>query len=406
MDLISELDGLPLALTTAGAYLNLPSASLEQYLGLYRTSWLELQKRSPNLSSYDLTLYSTWNISLDQLRKQDELAVHLLHLWAYFDNHDLWFDLLVAGREGSPQWFLEMTRDALSFNEIIRPLCNYGLAQPLGFGGGYGMHNCIHAWTLNSLNSHIEPSLCVLAMNCVWNARPEPDAKGYGVSVRRLNPHALASFKLVQGLPFEPQTCIALRGIVGFIACQWGPRQDDWIKEAESVSRLILDGCERCYGPDDSSTRSAMRFLSSIYLRMLRYDEAEIMLQRIQSSLVKMEDSVDWHLFYMFGQVYTAQKAFPDAEKYLIRSLKRIKETRDDLSGNDSDDTASTATVHYSLAILYHDMGEKKQSRVHDATSYTRIRECLGSISLYDDKRNLAVRPPSNVSGPHEIWRS
>ncbi|KAF1816464.1 hypothetical protein P152DRAFT_446116 [Eremomyces bilateralis CBS 781.70] len=62
--LVNELDGLPLALATAGAYLEQVTTSLAEYLRLYQESWLKLQKRSPELSSYeDRTLYSTWDIS-------------------------------------------------------------------------------------------------------------------------------------------------------------------------------------------------------------------------------------------------------------------------------------------------------------------------------------------------------
>ena len=57
--LAEELDGLPLALATAGAYLNQVALSLSDYLRLYKESWAKLQKGSPGLTSYeDRTLYS------------------------------------------------------------------------------------------------------------------------------------------------------------------------------------------------------------------------------------------------------------------------------------------------------------------------------------------------------------
>jgi hypothetical protein len=59
--LAKELDGLPLALATAGAYLDQVAISFSDYLRHYRASWLKLQKTSPELSSYeDRTLYFTW----------------------------------------------------------------------------------------------------------------------------------------------------------------------------------------------------------------------------------------------------------------------------------------------------------------------------------------------------------
>ena len=87
MDLIRELDGLPLALATAGAYLKHSNMSFSKYIRLYKGSWLKLQKTSPELGSYeDRTLYSTWQLSFDQVQQRNKDAAELLRLWAYFDN--------------------------------------------------------------------------------------------------------------------------------------------------------------------------------------------------------------------------------------------------------------------------------------------------------------------------------
>src|ERR1700761_853366 len=59
--LVSKLDGLPLALSTAGAYLEHVTTSFSEYLRLYEASWLKLQTTSPRLSSYEnRSLYTTW----------------------------------------------------------------------------------------------------------------------------------------------------------------------------------------------------------------------------------------------------------------------------------------------------------------------------------------------------------
>jgi hypothetical protein len=85
------LDGLPVALATAGAYLYLVSDSFAEYLQSYEESWLRLQEDTPRLPSYeDRTLYTTWGISLNHVKQQNPLAVKLLQLWAYFDKQDVW----------------------------------------------------------------------------------------------------------------------------------------------------------------------------------------------------------------------------------------------------------------------------------------------------------------------------
>ncbi|KAF3029576.1 hypothetical protein E8E12_000791 [Didymella heteroderae] len=154
-ELANELDGLPLALATAGAYLHQVSTSFADYIRLYKVSWLQLQEDTPQLLSYeDRALYSTWNISLQHVKQQSELAAKLLQLWAYLDNQDVWLELLQEGRDDSPEWFWDLTRDQLMFNRAVRVLCDHALVEAeaeTAFGKntkesrGYGMHGCVHA---------------------------------------------------------------------------------------------------------------------------------------------------------------------------------------------------------------------------------------------------------------------
>jgi hypothetical protein len=68
IELIKELDGLSLALSTAGAYLEHISMTLSDYLWLYKASWLKLQTTSPQLETYkDRLLYTTWQITFNQI---------------------------------------------------------------------------------------------------------------------------------------------------------------------------------------------------------------------------------------------------------------------------------------------------------------------------------------------------
>ena len=61
--LVQKLDGFPLALATAGAYLHGIMMSFADYLRQYKKSWAKLQRTSPEITSYeDRTLYSTWQI--------------------------------------------------------------------------------------------------------------------------------------------------------------------------------------------------------------------------------------------------------------------------------------------------------------------------------------------------------
>jgi hypothetical protein len=146
------LDGLPLILATAGQYLYKSAISFSEYLRQYKESWARLQETSPELSSYkDRTLYSIWQISFGYVKQCNGLSAKLLRLWAYFDNQDLWFELLRHGRSEDPDWIRELAKDELSFHDAVRVLSDYGLVevdrslQDLIESRGYGIHGCVHS---------------------------------------------------------------------------------------------------------------------------------------------------------------------------------------------------------------------------------------------------------------------
>ena len=159
-----KLDGLPLALATAGGFLGLTHIPVSEYLEHYETSWLSLQEQSPRISSYkDRTIHTTWNLSYDYILKEDVSAAKLLALWAYFDNRDLWYDLLKAGRDAprcpleikdatkiifeapdTPSWLLDVLSTKLMFHSAMAKLQKHCLVQRMAESDGYSMHHCVY----------------------------------------------------------------------------------------------------------------------------------------------------------------------------------------------------------------------------------------------------------------------
>jgi hypothetical protein len=214
--LVLELDGLPLALTTAGAYLYQVSTSFADYLRLYNASWLRLQQKTPELLSYeDRALYSTWGISWDRVKQRSELAAKLLQLWAYLDNQDVWFELLQKCQQDGPKWFSQLTEDQLSFDEAVRVLCEHALIEAdvtlqdnREESLGYSMHSCVHLWTVHVLNQEWDAELAALALECVSRHLPGDNQHNSVVMERRLMRHAGRSWEFIVALTtyYNPYT--------------------------------------------------------------------------------------------------------------------------------------------------------------------------------------------------------
>src|SRR5215472_964271 len=96
--LVQELDGLPLALDQAGAYIEDTGTSLSEYLELYRRYHLALlQQQSGLASDYPHTVASTWALSFQQVEQQDAAAADLLRLCAYLHPDAIAEEILSEG---------------------------------------------------------------------------------------------------------------------------------------------------------------------------------------------------------------------------------------------------------------------------------------------------------------------
>ena len=125
--LAERLTGLPLALATAGTYLQHSTIDCERYLKEYEKRWNISRRRPLQLQEYqERTLYTTWDLSYSRLEKEDPDAAELLKLLANFDNQKLWFELFHAGlTDSSPEWLHEVIAYDVNFNDVIAVLVRY-----------------------------------------------------------------------------------------------------------------------------------------------------------------------------------------------------------------------------------------------------------------------------------------
>ncbi|EXM13252.1 hypothetical protein FOTG_18293 [Fusarium oxysporum f. sp. vasinfectum 25433] len=279
VQLARKLDGLPLALSTAGAYLDQVSMTCEEYLELYQESWYRLQKSSPQVLSYeDRAMYSTWNISYLNVERRNKSSAMLLKLWAYFDHDDLWYDLLCGAGELAPLWLRALT-DKLTFMESIRLLCDHGLVEANsstkenGAGSpGYSVHGCVHAWMVNALHEQTDMAMVQLAVGCVASLVPSRDDGEYWRVQQRLLQHADRCLELMTEGGEMQNAELWTYGVLGNLYAE-----QDRPGKAEVMYERALQGYEKALGPEHTSTLKTVNNLGTLYKNQDRLDKAEAM---------------------------------------------------------------------------------------------------------------------------------
>lgn len=356
--LTARLDGLPLALATAGDYLRYNPHTFAEYLVTYEQSWQELGSIAEELHDYEgRTLYSTWNLSLSLIEAQFPEATVLLRFIAYFSNEDIRLELLRNAIDKNDQrsWrkklklnlkFKGVTRrlkgeaseinlpslrralsDELNFDKVMRRLQDYSLVESYESTGGYSLHACVHDWTLNYLNRNIGPDLAWAAFHCVatsfvWEERPLCMFEN-----RRLLQHVERFDNIrIQQILKDDQDC---RTPVDFLPIGQLFRERNKLSQAERMFRRALASSEKVFGPTHVSTLNVVYELGRLYYDQDEVAEAEQTLQRALAGCKALgsNDRLTLRVVNGLDNLYCDQGRYPESEQMYQRAMAGSEKT-------------------------------------------------------------------------------
>lgn len=440
-DLLRLLDGIPLALAQASAFMRETGTTCAEYIKFYNEQWAELMETADDsnipLPDYpNGSIMTTWNISFKAIQKKDELAAKLLQLWAHLDNRDLWFELFVptlricSYSDSVPKWFQEIASHKLKFKKTIKFLLDYSMADSTLESSSYATHPVVHVWALQTQNEEVKKVLGWLAFVVVGLAVPHTTQKDYWTLQRRLLPHAeccllrpvaimvrkevsqtnwsaarvlFSSFhclgdlyadqdkfteaekwyigsiegKLQVLVPEHPSTLDTMSNLGGLL------RDHGKLKEAEWMYRRALDGKEKTLGPEHTSTLYTVHNLGNFYAQQDKLEEAEKMYMRALAGKEKtlgLEDVQTLSTVGALGNLYLQQGKLEEAEDMMERALKGYVKAL-------GPEHPTTLTTVSNLGNLY-----VKQGKLNEAEqSYFNALEGLEKTVSLEHKSTLSA---------------
>ena len=269
-DLATSLDGLPLALEQAAAYIQTTQGTLASYLALFRHRRGELLSRGEP-TGYDKTVASTWALALDRLQQTAPDAVGLLRLLAFCAPEAIPLRLLLLQphpravpeaiplrlllQQGSrfvvrswrrvwrmlaPLFVLApLLTDPLAADEAIAALRRYSLVTPAA-DGSVSVHRLVQAVTADRMTRRRREAWRAAAAALIEAAIPADASLPESWSAcAALLPHARAA------LTYDSYGMDKLAGYLGY--------QGSYVAALDLWQR-ILGARERSLGPEHPST--------------------------------------------------------------------------------------------------------------------------------------------------------
>ncbi|KAK3615670.1 hypothetical protein LTR56_026445, partial [Elasticomyces elasticus] len=329
--LLRKLNGLPLALTQAGAYIGRTGIDVSTYIRHFDGTWSDLirkQDRFPLQEYAQRSMLTTWKISYEQVLRQSKAAASLLKLWAFFSPDDVWYGLIASALEigdevDTPAWLTDLAADDLEFADAVGLLTTYSLVEGKAENAGYTMHSVLHKWCeLLCVEEGDGPLFQVLCACMLGVSVPSSVGKSeYWKMDRRLLPHIMHMWSKREKA--EVPAWMEIPAWALHSMAEPFHRQGK-LREAKLMYEQALVGMENALGPDRTSTLGTVNNLGILYRSQGKLDEAEKMYKRALAgyeNALGPEHTSTLLTVNNMGNLYRDQGKLDEAEKMYKRAL-------------------------------------------------------------------------------------
>lgn len=434
-EIAREMDGLPLALVQAAAFIDETGCSLAEYVNLYATHRQELLARGSNLMlDYNETVATTWSLSFQQIEQQSPAAAVVLRVCAFLVADAIPKELLARGIAELSAIPGAEGLDALELQEALALLRRYSLLQRNSDSTMLNMHRLVQAVLKESLDEHSRRQWAERTVRVVSAAFPETDY-GNAATQQHYLPHIQVCAALIEQqhlyfpeaahLLFEAGVCLFFRGFYSqsqsyhqqalmmreelfgtdhpLVADSFNElavlaRNQSNYKQAEEFHKKALAIREKALGELHALTAKSLNNLGVLYRRQGNYDLAEPLLRRALTINEKLQGSQhpDTLIFSAnLAHLYTEQRKFEQAKRLLKETLAISEQ-------NLMSDHPVIAQNLKLLAKLSFEQGEYEQAEAcwkrslailerTSGTEHPALVECLNELAtLYSLQQRYA----------------
>ncbi len=383
--LAKALDGLPVALEQAAAYINRTHITFDKYLEQFNASRVKTLARYETLVNYDSPVLFTWTSTQAHL---DPIAHGILRMAS------------LLGPEPIPTALFESQPDSLTevidlfkqeefYQEVQPPDSDANLGESLAdladwsmitlTQGSFTVHRIVQDAVRLTIPSDMRKPWTELALKLVNDYIPDDppsdDVRSWALWAV-IDPHVACIIEQATSFDIPEPTTLLMNGLALYLT------QRVRFDEAEHLHRRALASNEKLLGPDHPNVATCLNNLATLYHATNRLAEAEPLMQRAlkigEASFGKDHPNVAIRLNNL-AQLYRATNRLKQAEPLAKRAL--------------AIDEASLGSEHpnvardlNNLALLYQDSNRLKQ-----AEPLIQRALAIDEASLGSDHPNVAI---------------
>jgi hypothetical protein len=342
--LVQELEGLPLAIDQAGAYIEEVGCGVDGYLRSYQKRRATLLNRRGGLvNDHPASVAATWSLSFEKIEQADPVAADLLRLCAFLAPDAIPEEILTTGANHLGPQLQAIAIDQGVLDEAIMTLRTYSFIRRNVASKLLSIHRLVQAVLKDGMDEPTSQTWTERAVFAVNEVFPRPDFAVWSRCERYIS---------------NAQVCAALieqRSMTRLEAAQLLLNAGRYLNdrgsysEAEPLLKRSLTIREHLLGSEHLDTAVNLNVLGNLYSNLGRYTDAEALLKQtlaIREQQLGMSHPATATSLNCLALLYLAWRKYSEAEPLFQRALA----IREQSSGSEDRDTIA---VMNNLGALY-----------------------------------------------------
>ncbi|MBV9231456.1 MAG: tetratricopeptide repeat protein [Chloroflexi bacterium] len=364
------LDGLPLALDQAGAYIEETACGLSGYEERYQRQRAALLNRRGRLAAdHPESVSTTLSLSLEKVEHLNPVAAELLRLCAFLDPDVLPEALLTEGASELSPALQPIATDPLAFDDALVVLRTYSLVRRNPDAKTLSIHRLVQAVLKDRMDEDEQRGWAERAVRLVNAVFPAVSELSAWPTCRRYLPHAQVCAELIEHWDMDfPEAARLLHQTGAYL------RERAQYVQAERFLSKARDLRLQAFGPMHPAVAESLHELAELAWRQGKCVPAESLYQQAlairEQTLGAEHPDVATSLHRLAVFYYYHGEVGQDEPLYL-----RALTIRQKTLGPEHPDVA---TILNDLALLYHDRCRDRRAESLYQRALTIFEQTLG----------------------------
>ncbi|KAL8389250.1 hypothetical protein RB599_011041 [Gaeumannomyces hyphopodioides] len=352
--LLAELDRLPLAISQAASYMRRTRTPVKEYLSKLKRGkkrWRILRASEPDVHrrcAVSNSILETWSISIEHIRQENEMAYHILHVLAFFDNQNIPEPMVkkiakqLGSRQANEQSSDSEDEDAIDAAARLREF-SFLSHRKSDWGPAYEMHKLVQEAARYRLQAkEDEIYFAKAALRTINDLFPKSRLRELWEEREKYLAHAQRVGEWAD-LCGEEEAAMLL-GQVAIYLYDRGRWRDN-----EPVAQKVYELQKKILGDKHPDTLRSMANLATTYHGQEKYNEAE----KVEAEVLALQRDTlgDKHPDTLrsmsnLALTYHGQKRYNEAEKMGAEVLALQRDTLGDKHPNTLQNMANLITIY------------------------------------------------------------